>query len=92
MAVDFFIDDEGVVCVFHDKPFPMPIGWIELNAANGHFDFVREDGTICNFGIPVEPDLLHHMMNVTEVNLIQLDPVTEDVVESQIVSLNIQAA
>jgi hypothetical protein len=92
MVIDFFVNPDGRVCAFHDRPFPYTIEWVEFTYATGRVEFIREDGSICNFGIAVNATLKPHFANATHIHLIQLDKSTGTVGDVRVVALNLQTA
>jgi hypothetical protein len=70
------INTEARVVIFHNKPFRQKMSWLEFDINRNRLDFVMNDGSIRNFGIPVAPDLSKYMQNAFQVLMVLVDEKT----------------
>lgn len=57
MAIDIAVNQQSQVWVFHNKPFPGELEWVEYDTGEKRLVFVTEGGTISDFGMKIEPAL-----------------------------------
>lgn len=70
------VNEQARVVIFHNKPFRMKLSWLEFDLNKNRLDFVMNDGSIRNFGIPVSPDLSKYIQNAFQVLMVLLDEKT----------------
>jgi hypothetical protein len=70
------VNEQARVVIFHNKPFRTRMSWLEFDLNKNRLDFVMNDGSIRNFGIPVAPDLAKYMQNAFQVLVVLIDEKT----------------
>jgi len=70
MRVRCVLDEDGMVWIFHDRPFSKTLSWIEYDLQTSRVDFILEDGDIRNFGIPVDPRFGRYLQNMQSISVV----------------------
>lgn len=70
------VNNEARIVVFHNKPFRMKLSWLEFDLNRNKLDFIMNDGSVRNFGIPVPPDMSRYMQNAFQVLMVLMDEKT----------------
>ncbi len=77
------VNEHARVVIFHNKPFRMPMSWLEFDLNRNRLDFVMNDGSVRNFGIPVAPDLAKYIQNAFQVLMVLIDEKTGETESGQ---------
>ncbi len=91
LHVEVAARDDGRVVVFHNRPFVEDLAWLEFDLAAGRLEFMREDGSARDFGVPIPAKMRANMQNTAQVFLVQMDEDTGQAVKGRYVPLIVHA-
>lgn len=70
IALHYALGEDGLIWLYHDKPFSKALSWIEYDLENSRIDFILEDGDFRNFGIPIDRAYARHLQNMHSIPVI----------------------
>lgn len=73
LKIDTVIREDGKVAIYLDKPFKLPLAWIEYDMKANQLHFVMEDGNLRVLGVDVRPDLKRNMQNTHQILIVLTD-------------------
>lgn len=53
MKLDLAVSDLGEVCIFHERPMPEPLNWVEYDREAMKLYFISENGRMQGIGMTV---------------------------------------
>lgn len=68
MLIDVTVNKESDVWVFHDRPFPEVLEWIEYDVDDARLVFVTKGGRINDFGIRIGPLMEKYLQKAEQVD------------------------
>lgn len=90
IALYYALGDDGLIWLFHDKPFSKTLSWIEYDTNISRIDFILEDGDIRNYGIPIDPSYAPYLKNMHTIPVILRED--EDILDAEYYPLILHSA
>lgn len=87
LHVEVAVREDGQVAVFHNRPFLEDLAWLEFDLGALRLDFMREDGSARDFGVPIPQKMARNMDNTARVFLVLMDEDTGQAVRGRYVPL-----
>ncbi|PJB70643.1 MAG: hypothetical protein CO093_07280 [Alphaproteobacteria bacterium CG_4_9_14_3_um_filter_47_13] len=88
MKIDVAVNEDGMVWVIHDKPFPDYLEWIEFDKELGMMSFVTALGKIQGLGMKIHPPMDEYLVETKQVCVIMIRD--EQIRDMALVPLNVQ--
>tara|TARA_B100001989_G_C24535243_1_gene463938 strand:+ start:717 stop:1055 length:339 start_codon:yes stop_codon:yes gene_type:complete len=67
------VSETGQVYIFHEKPFPEPINWVEFDPEIAQMHLVSQNGRLQDLGIKVEPELNEQIKSCQKIYVVRIE-------------------